>query len=118
MHQQNPSIPIDLRSARHITPLSVGIGSHDEYSAHVVDGGYDPTVLSDGDPIEAARGRHLVAPHRGDPRREPASAGRSPLWTLDLMIGRELDFIPLGVFPHAPGAGRSGEGGRPAGRRA
>ncbi len=93
MHQQNPSIPIDLRSARHITPLSVGIGSHDEYSAHVVDGGYDPTVLSDGDPIEAAPAVtwwHRTAAIHGE---NLASAGRSPLWTLDLMIGRELDFI-------------------------
>lgn len=93
MHQQNPSIPIDLRSAKHITPLSVGIGSHDEYSAHVVDGGYDPTVLADGDPIEAAPAVtwwHRTAAIHGE---NLASAGRSPLWTLDLMIGRELDFI-------------------------
>jgi hypothetical protein len=93
MHQQNPSIPIDLRSAKHITPLSVGIGAHDEYSAHVVDGGYDPTVLADGDAIEAAPAVtwwHRTAAIHGE---DLASAGRSPLWTLDLMIGRELGFI-------------------------
>lgn len=93
MHQQNPSIPIDLRSAKHITPLSVGIASHDEYSAHVVDGGYDPTVLADGDPIESAPAVtwwHRTAAIHGE---DLASAGRSPLWTLDLMIGRELGFI-------------------------
>lgn len=93
MHQQNPSIPIDMRSSRHITPLAVGIGSHDEYSAHVVDGGYDPTVLREEDPIEAAPAVtwwHRTAAIHGE---DLASAGRSPLWTLDLMIGRELGFI-------------------------
>jgi len=93
MHQQNPSIPIDLRSARHINPLSVGIGSHDEYSAHVVDGGYDPTVLLDDDPIEAAPAVewwHRTAAIHGE---DLSAAARSPLWTLDLLIGRDLDFI-------------------------
>ena len=93
MHQQNPSIPIDLLAARHIDPLSVGIGSYDEYSAHVVDGGYDPTVLTDGDPVSAAPGVtwwHRTAAIHGE---DLAHAGRSPLWTLDLMIGRELDVI-------------------------
>ncbi|MFT7712322.1 hypothetical protein ACMT9Y_15285 [Clavibacter tessellarius] len=93
MHQQNPSIPIDMRAARHINPLSVGIGSHDEYSAHVVDGGYDPTVLRDEDLISAAPAVtwwHRTAAIHGE---DLATAGRSPLWTLDLMIGRDLGFI-------------------------
>lgn len=93
LHQQNPSMPIDLRSNRHVNPRQVGIGSREEFSAHVVDGGYDPTVLGKSDPISAAPAVewwHRTAAIHGE---DLSGSGRSPLWTLDLLIGREMGFI-------------------------
>ena len=90
-HQQNPNMPIDL--AGPVNPLrDVGLSSHDEFSAHVVES-YDPTILRRDDPIEGAPGVtwwHRTAAIHGE---NLAVAGRSPLWCLDLLVGRELTFV-------------------------
>jgi len=89
-HQQNPHLPIDL--TRTVDPLAAGIASHDEFSAHVVDG-VDPTTLIttvDGLASPAVTWWHRTAAIHGE---NLAVAGRSPLWCLDLLIGRELTFI-------------------------
>ena len=90
-HQQNPNMPIDL--AGPVNPLrDVGLASHDEFSAHVVES-YDPTILRRGDPIKDAPGVtwwHRTAAIHGE---NLAVAGRSPLWCLDLLVGRELTFV-------------------------
>ncbi|MFC4244891.1 hypothetical protein ACFOYW_16070 [Gryllotalpicola reticulitermitis] len=90
LHQQNPSMPID--AVRRVDPTQFGLPSHDEFSAHVVTS-YDPTVLGPDEPIGAAPAVewwHRTAAIRADNMSVP---GRSPLWALDLLIGKELDFI-------------------------
>ena len=80
-HQQNPSYPLD--AARTADPLSFGVASHDEFSAHVVDGIDTETGL----PVQWW---HRTAAIRGEAM---AVSARSQLWTLDLLIGKELSFI-------------------------
>ena len=90
LHQQNPHLPIDL--TRNVDPLNAGIKSHDEFSAHVV-AGTDPTSLvmgEDGPEAPAVTWWHRTAAIHGE---NLAVAGRSPLWSLDLLIGRELTFV-------------------------
>lgn len=90
-HQQNPNMPIDLAGPVNVL-RDVGLASHDEFSAHVVDS-YDATILRRDDPIENAPGVtwwHRTAAIHGE---NLAVAGRSPLWCLDLLIGRELTFV-------------------------
>jgi len=81
IHQQNPSYPLD--AARTANPLSFGVASHDEFSAHVVDG----TDTETGRPVQWW---HRTAAIRGEAM---AVAARSQLWTLDLLIGKELTFV-------------------------
>jgi hypothetical protein len=80
LHQQNPSRPIDY--VADAKPTSVGIASHDEFSAHVVSG-VDPITNR---PVEWW---HRTAAIRAD---NMATAGRSQLWMLDLLIGKDIRF--------------------------
>jgi hypothetical protein len=81
LHQQNPSRPIDM--VVDVDPNRMGIKSHDEYSAHVVEGD-DPIS---GGPVEWW---HRTAAIRADAM---ATAPRTQLWLLDLLIGRDMQFI-------------------------
>lgn len=81
LHQQNPSRPIDM--VADVDPNRMGIKSHDEYSAHVVEGD-DPIS---GVPVEWW---HRTAAIRADAM---ATAPRTQLWLLDLLIGRDMQFI-------------------------
>jgi len=81
LHQQNPSRPIDF--VADVDPAQPGIPSHDEFSAHVVQG-TDPIT---GSPVEWW---HRTAAIRADAM---ATAPRTQLWLLDLLIGRDMDFI-------------------------
>ena len=95
LHQQNPHLPID--QIRKVNPARFGLTSHDEFSAHVVDS-YDPTYLGIGDPIEnapAVQWWHRTAAIHGE---NLAVAGRTPLWLLDLLIGRELSVVRTIAF--------------------
>ncbi|MGO4785170.1 SCO6880 family protein [Cryobacterium sp. W22_MBD10_FK3] len=90
LHQQNPHLPIDL--TRTVDPLRAGLRSHDEFSAHVVED-VDPTSLimgEDGPVSPPVTWWHRTAAIHGE---NLAVAGRSPLWCLDLLIGRELTFV-------------------------
>ena len=90
LHQQNPHLPIDL--TRNVDPMRAGIKSHDEFSAHIVEG-TDPTalVMTVGGPVAPnVTWWHRTAAIHGE---NLAIAGRSPLWCLDLLIGRELTFV-------------------------
>lgn len=90
LHQQNPHLPIDL--TRNVDPLRAGIASHDEFSAHIVQS-TDPTALimgEDGPASPPVTWWHRTAAIHGE---NLAVAGRSPLWCLDLLIGRELTFV-------------------------
>jgi hypothetical protein len=81
LHQQNPSRPIDY--VADADPGSVGVASHDEFSAHIVDG-IDPVTG------EQVQWWHRTAAIRADAL---ATAPRTQLWVLDLLIGRDLLFI-------------------------
>lgn len=81
LHQQNPSRPIDY--VADVDPARMGIASHDEYSAHVVSG-TDPIS---GEPVEWW---HRTAAIRADAL---ATAPRTQLWLLDLLIGKDMPFI-------------------------
>lgn len=81
LHQQNPSRPIDF--VADVDPARVGVSSHDEFSAHVV-AGIDPIT---GGPVEWW---HRTAAIRADAL---ATAPRTQLWVLDLLIGRDMPFI-------------------------
>jgi len=80
-HMQNPSRPVDYMAA--LTPMDLGEASHDEFSAHVVDG-TDPET---GEPVQWW---HRTAAIRAE---SMAIAERSPLWLVDALIGRELDIV-------------------------
>ncbi|MBX0301855.1 hypothetical protein K2F54_17970 [Cryobacterium sp. 1639] len=95
LHQQNPSMPIDL--VRQVEPTQFGLASHDEFSAHVVES-FDPTFVHPGESDEnapAVTWWHRTAAIHGE---NLAVAGRSPLWSLDLLIGRELTFVRTVTF--------------------
>jgi hypothetical protein len=81
LHQQNPSRPIDY--VTDANPASVGIASHDEFSAHVVDG-FDPVSG------EAVQWWHRTAAIHAE---SLATAPRTQLWLLDLLIGKDIQFI-------------------------
>lgn len=81
LHQQNPSRPIDF--VADVDPRRMGIASHDEFSAHVVQG-VDPITG------ESAEWWHRTAAIRADAM---ATAPRTQLWLLDLLIGRDMQFI-------------------------
>ena len=81
LHQQDPSRPIDYISD--VDPASLGVASHDEFSAHVVHG-TDPAT---GDPVEWW---HRTAAITADAM---VTAPRTQLWVLDLLIGNDLSFI-------------------------
>lgn len=81
LHQQNPSRPIDY--VADADPASAGLPSHDEFSAHVVSG-TDPIT---NEPVEWW---HRTAAIRSE---NMATAGRSQLWMLDLLIGKDIRFI-------------------------
>ena len=81
LHQQNPSRPIDY--VADVDPARAGIASHDEFSAHVVTS-TDPMT---GEPVEWW---HRTAAIKADAL---ATAPRTQLWLLDLLIGRDLQFI-------------------------
>lgn len=81
LHQQNPSRPIDF--VADVDPARPGIASHDEFSAHVVQG-IDPITGS------AVEWWHRTAAIRADAM---ATAPRTQLWLLDLLIGRDMGFI-------------------------
>ena len=81
LHQQNPTRPID--HVADVDPAKVGLSSHDEYSAHVVSG-KDPNT---GVPVEWW---HRTAAIRADAL---ATAPRTQLWVLDVLVGRDLPFV-------------------------
>lgn len=81
LHQQNPSRPIDY--VADVDPARAGIASHDEFSAHVVTS-TDPMT---GEPVEWW---HRTAAIKADAL---ATAPRTQLWLLDLLIGRDMQFI-------------------------
>ena len=81
LHQQNPSRPIDYVEDVH--PSRLGVRSHDEFSAHVVEG-IDPFT---GEP---EGWWHRTAKITADAL---ATAPRTQLWALDLLIGRDVQFI-------------------------
>lgn len=80
-HMQNPSRPVDYMAA--LTPMNLGEASHDEFSAHVVDG-IDPETK------EPVQWWHRTAAIRAE---NMAVAERTPLWLVDALIGRELDMV-------------------------
>ncbi len=95
LHQQNPHMPIDL--TRHVDASQFGLPSHDEFSAHIVES-IDPTFARPGEPVDnapAVTWWHRTAAIHGE---HLAVAGRSPLWCLDLLIGRELTFVRTVAF--------------------
>ncbi|MGV8970703.1 MAG: hypothetical protein ACOH10_00145 [Rhodoglobus sp.] len=81
LHQQNPSRPLDY--VADTDPARAGIASHDELSAHVVTG---------IDPVSGANAEwwHRTAAIRAEAL---ATAPRTQLWLLDLLIGRDMQFI-------------------------
>lgn len=81
LHQQNPSRPIDY--VADVDPARGGSSSHDEFSAHVVVG-LDPMT---DEPVEWW---HRTAAIKADAL---ATAPRTQLWLLDLLIGRDMQFI-------------------------
>ena len=81
LHQQNPSRPIDY--VADVDPARAGSPSHDEFSAHVV-ASTDPMT---GKPVEWW---HRTAAIKADAL---ATAPRTQLWLLDLLIGRDMQFI-------------------------
>ena len=91
LHQQNPSRPIDFLADT--SPTRLGIRSHDEFSAHVVDAS-DPCVSDPdasgsvgGDPVEWWH--RTAAVHSED----LAVGARNQLWALDLLIGTDIQFV-------------------------
>ena len=80
LHQQNPSRPIDY--VADAKPTSMGVASHDEFSSHIV-AGVDPISNR---PVEWW---HRTAAITAE---NMATAGRSQLWMLDLLIGRDIRF--------------------------
>lgn len=85
-HQQNPSRPIDFVTDVH--PAQLGERSRDEFSAHIVSG-IDPVT---GNTVEWW---HRTAAIRADAL---ATAPRTQLWLLDLLIGRDVQFIRSVAF--------------------
>ncbi|MFD1716166.1 hypothetical protein ACFSBZ_16955 [Amnibacterium flavum] len=81
LHQQNPSRPIDQVAG--VNPAALGLPSHDEFSAHVVDG-IDPST---GKPVEWW---HRTAAIRAE---NLAVGARGQLWLLDLLIGADIHFV-------------------------
>ena len=81
LHQQNPSRPIDY--VADVEPAHAGIASHDEFSSHVVSG-TDPMTGA------AAEWWHRTAAIKAEAL---ATAPRTQLWLLDLLIGRDMQFI-------------------------
>ncbi|WP_104087472.1 hypothetical protein [Cryobacterium sp. N19] len=80
-HQQNPSRPIDFVADVH--PNRVGEPAEEEFSAHIVDS-IDPLT---GLPV---RWWHRTAAIRAEAL---ATAARTQLWVLDLLIGKDIQFI-------------------------
>ncbi|GMA94734.1 hypothetical protein GCM10025881_15580 [Pseudolysinimonas kribbensis] len=80
-HQQNPSRPIDYLPD--VEPTRLGLRSRDEFSA---------TVVSDRDPVsgEAVEWWHRTAAIRSE---DLAVGSRNQLWTLDLLIGSDIQFV-------------------------
>lgn len=81
LHQQNPTRPIDY--LQDVDPSCVGLPSHDELSAHVVDG----TEPLTGEPVQWW---HRTAAIRSE---DLAIGARNQLWTLDLLIGTDVQFV-------------------------
>ncbi|GAA1062033.1 MULTISPECIES: hypothetical protein [Agromyces] len=81
LHQQNPSRPLDYVADVH--PSRTGLPSHDEFSAHIVD---------DRDPVTGAPVTWWHRTARID-ARNLSTGGRTQLWMLELLIGRDLDFV-------------------------
>lgn len=81
LHQQNPSRPIDL--VKGVDPARLGIASHDEFSAQVVDD-IDPIM---GGPVQWW---HRTAAIRSE---NMAMGARGQLWALDLLTGADIRFI-------------------------
>jgi hypothetical protein len=81
LHQQNPSRPIDY--VTDADPASLGLASHDEFSAHVVNG-FDPVR---GAPVQWW---HRTAAIHAE---SLATAPRTQLWLLDLLIGKDIQSV-------------------------
>lgn len=81
LHQQNPTRPVDV--VKGVNPAAVGIASHDEFSAHVV----EATDYTTGEP---GQWWHRTAVIRADAM---AVGDRTQLWALDLLVGAGLDFL-------------------------
>lgn len=81
LHQQNPTRPVDV--VRGVHPAALGLASHDEFSAHVV----EASDYSTGEPGQWWHRTAVI-------HAEAMAAGeRTQLWALDLLVGRDLDFL-------------------------
>ena len=94
IHQQNPSRPIDYVSD--VDPASLGVASRDEFSAQIVSG-TDPVSQQ---PVEWW---HRTAAIHAEAL---ATAPRTQLWVLDLLVGADIHFIRsvsfhIGLIPAA-----------------
>lgn len=83
LHQQNPSRPIDYVSD--VVPTKFGITSHDEFSAHVVDG-MNP-VPTPAVPVEWWHRTAMIS------AESLSTAPRSQLWVLDLLVGMRTPIV-------------------------
>ena len=81
IHQQNPSYPIDY--VADIDPARFGLPSRDEFSAHIVSGTEPVTEL----PVDWW---HRTAAIRAG---DMATAPRTQLWLLDLLVGSDIQFV-------------------------
>ncbi len=81
LHQQNPTRPIDY--LQDVNPVALGLASQDEFSAHVVD---------DVDPVtgDLVQWWHRTAAIQSE---DLAVGARNQLWTLDLLIGTDIQFV-------------------------
>lgn len=88
LHQQDPSRPVD--AVRTVDPQQLGVASHDEFSAHVV----ETTHYASGMPAQWWHRTCAI-------RAEAMSAGpRTQLWALDLLTGEHLADVLRSVSFH------------------
>ncbi|TPW78046.1 hypothetical protein [Schumannella soli] len=81
LHQQNPSRPIDY--VADVDPTRIGLTSHDEFSA---------TVIDDLDPVtgEPVTWWHRTAAITSE---NMAMGSRTPLWALPMLLGNETQTV-------------------------
>jgi hypothetical protein len=88
LHQQNPSRPIDLVEDAH--PARLGVASHDEFSAHVVEGAERIIDATGSEVLVPVGWWHRTCAIRGE---NLTIAPRTQLWALDILVGSDLPFI-------------------------